>query len=252
MSNGFIEQYAPAAQAESARSGIPASIILAQAILESGWGDSGLVRQALNFFGIKADRSWSGDRYYATTTEYEGGKYVNTVAGFRSYDSALDSFADHSDFLLTNPRYANVFKTNDPKQVANELQKAGYATDPKYADKLINLIETYNLDQYDTGEPPKGGIVTAASKSDPGGGTWWGNTFDKIWGKGGYLDWFVPNWYSESVTDALNGENPVNPENVTEFFFGGMGQRVMVAVIVILLLVGVFFLVYKLIGGTTQ
>lgn len=122
---------------------IPASITLAQGLLESGAGQSDLARRSNNHFGIKC-HDWKGKRVY----------HDDDLRGecFRKYSSVKDSYEDHSKFLALRPRYASLFRLNirDYKGWAKGLQKCGYATDRKYANKLIKVIEDYELYQYDT------------------------------------------------------------------------------------------------------
>lgn len=122
---------------------IPASITLAQGMLESGNGNSDLATVANNHFGIKCHSGWTGD----TFTKDDDAK----DECFRKYPTALDSYTDHSNFLRTRDRYAPLFelKCTDYKGWAKGLKKVGYATDPKYTRRLIDLIETYKLYQYD-------------------------------------------------------------------------------------------------------
>lgn len=141
----FIRLIAPLAVGEKVRSGVLASITIAQAALESGWGAHAPNN---NLFGVKARE---GERSsMQTTKECYGGKWVTTAARFRVYDSWAESIADHSDFLMRNPRYrkAGVF-TSDYRKSAVALREAGYATDPEYGNLLIRLIETHTLQQYD-------------------------------------------------------------------------------------------------------
>ena len=123
---------------------IPASITLAQGLLESGAGRSELARKSNNHFGIKCGRSWDGRTVRADDDA------PNEC--FRAYRHAKDSYRDHSKFLRTGARYAFLFrlKITDYKGWARGLKKAGYATDPRYADRLINIIELYDLDRYDS------------------------------------------------------------------------------------------------------
>lgn len=148
----FFETYAPMAVNDSLFSGIPPSIKLAQAALESGWGESGLTVNANNFFGIKS-HNWDGATYNASTHEFYGGSNSPTTikADFRRYGSAYESFRDHSDFLHEHDRYSKLFSLNplDYKGWAYGLKAADYATSPDYAQKLIGLIEKYNLQRYD-------------------------------------------------------------------------------------------------------
>ena len=139
----YIEKYNKIAMREMQEYKIPASITLAQGLLESGNGNSELAKMSNNHFGIKCHNSWKGKRTY----------YDDDAKGecFRVYDSPADSYRDHSLFLANGQRYAFLFdlKITDYKGWARGLKKAGYATLPVYANVLINLIETYDLTQYD-------------------------------------------------------------------------------------------------------
>lgn len=139
----YIAKYKDVALEEMVRCKIPASITLAQGIQESSCGKSPLSKTANNHFGIKCKDEWTGKKYY-----------MNDDAPnecFRVYEHASASYADHSDFLITRPRYANLFQLpiTDYKAWATGLKASGYATNPKYAQLLINTIETYGLDKYD-------------------------------------------------------------------------------------------------------
>lgn len=129
--------------------GVPASITLAQAALESAWGTSGLTVRSNNFFGIKADSSWKGERDSATTKEFVNGAYITIQSNFRKYKTAQDSFNDHAKFLMKFDRYNNLFDNLNPEEWARELKEDGYATDPLYDKKLINMINMYSLKKYD-------------------------------------------------------------------------------------------------------
>lgn len=139
----YIEQYADEAVEQMHRYRIPASITLAQGLLESGAGRSQLTRKSNNHFGIKCGSDWRGKRTY----------HDDDARGecFRVYKNALESYEDHSRFLAGKSRYASLFKlkTTDYKGWARGLKKCGYATSPTYANQLINLIELYNLDRFD-------------------------------------------------------------------------------------------------------
>lgn len=148
----YIRQYEDIAVSEMQRSGIPASIKLAQAILESNCGRSELACKANNHFGIKCGGDWDGRTYHREDDDYRNGKLIKSC--FREFDSVLDSYQAHSDFL-TDPakatRYGSLFKLDitDYKGWANGLSKAGYATDPQYAKRLIDIIEKYELYRFD-------------------------------------------------------------------------------------------------------
>ena len=141
----YIERYKAIAIQEMNLYGIPASITLGQGLFESGSGNGELARVANNHFGIKCTSDWKGRSYYKDDDN------VNDC--FRVYDKPEDSFRDHSQFLKRK-NYASLFTLdkNDYKGWAYGLKRAGYATNPKYPELLINIIQKYNLDQYDSPE----------------------------------------------------------------------------------------------------
>ncbi|EJF52544.1 muramidase (flagellum-specific) [Saprospira grandis DSM 2844] len=148
----YVERFHPLAIAEMQRLGVPASITLAQGILESQYGKSELAQQANNHFGMKCGGNWEGDSYSKFTGEWNNeAQSYRQLACFRVFDSAEASFRAHSDFLRYRKYYQKLFllPSKDYKAWAKGLQAAGYATDPKYPDKLISLIERFELDQYD-------------------------------------------------------------------------------------------------------
>jgi len=142
----YVDLYKQWAINEMERVGIPASITLAQGILESDCGNSELATEGNNHFGIKCHSDWSGETIYHDDDKNQ--------ECFRKYTSAYDSFKDHSNFIKDKSRYASLFSLdkNDYKGWARGLRAAGYATDPTYADKLITIIEEMGLDAYDNGE----------------------------------------------------------------------------------------------------
>lgn len=147
----YIETYKHLAVAEMHRTGIPASIKMAQALLESSHGTSQLATKANNHFGIKCGNSWTGGTFYIYDDDYKNGKKIKSC--FRAYNDVYESFIAHSDFI-SNPnkeRYALLFyfPSTDYKSWAYGLKDAGYATDPKYPKKLIAIIEKYNLYELD-------------------------------------------------------------------------------------------------------
>jgi len=145
----FIARVGALASADMKRSGVLASLTIAQAILESGWGTSELAKYANALFGIKADSRWNGRTYTKSSFEWVGGKNVTIVASFRAYNSWEHSVNDHSDFLLAGTRYAAVIGERNYRKACTAIHKAGYATAPDYADRLIKLIEMYDLTVYD-------------------------------------------------------------------------------------------------------
>ncbi len=138
----YIETYKEMAIREMKRMGVPASITLAQGILETESGNSELVKKSNNHFGIKCKSTWNGNSVFHDDDE--------KGECFRKYNTAEESYRDHSNFLRGSERYAFLFSLNpsDYKGWAYGLKKAGYATNPKYPDMLIKSIETYNLNQY--------------------------------------------------------------------------------------------------------
>ena len=145
----YIKKYSDIAVREMKRYHIPASITLAQGLLESGAGQSVLARKSNNHFGIKCGGDWRGPSV----------SHDDDARGecFRAYKHPEESYEDHSKFLAGRPRYAGLFKLKitDYKGWAHGLKKAGYATNPQYAEKLIGIIELYNLHKYDTKEGVK-------------------------------------------------------------------------------------------------
>ena len=148
----FIAAVVPAAQDSQRETGVPAAVTIAQAILESEWGRSSLSTRAQNYFGIKAASGPGPAGVVAMPTrEVFNGRSVTVVDGFKAYHNLYESVMDHGRFLAGNPRYADAFKTSDPKLFAQRIAKAGYATDPDYSAKVSYLIDRYHLDQYDLG-----------------------------------------------------------------------------------------------------
>ena len=153
----YIDKFAPIAQDEMRQYQIPASITLAQGILESGVGFGRLALDGNNHFGIKCHRGWNGGKMY----------HDDDLKGecFRTYDDPAESYRDHSVFLSGRQRYAFLFKLNKKDYVAwaKGLKKAGYATDPKYPKKIISIIERYKLYKYDS---KKGAKIVKNEKID--------------------------------------------------------------------------------------
>jgi flagellum-specific peptidoglycan hydrolase FlgJ len=139
----YIEKYKEVAKDNMIRTKIPASVTLGQAILESGAGTGPLSVQANNHFGIKCHKEWTGPSISYTDDEEN--------ECFRKYQDPSESFRDHSYFLTSRPRYVPLFQLGEDDYVAwaKGLKNAGYATDPKYPDKLIGLIEKYQLNKFD-------------------------------------------------------------------------------------------------------
>lgn len=151
----YIDQYKEIAIVEMHRTGIPASITLAQALHESGLGNSRLAVYAKNHFGIKCKSYWQGKTFQHKDDDFDKkGNLMNSC--FRAYDTVIDSYVDHSNFLTQSARYSELFDFDktDYKRWAYGLKKCNYATDLQYAFKLIDKIERYNLQAYDYSPNP--------------------------------------------------------------------------------------------------
>lgn len=153
----YIKQYRDLAVEEMKKYHIPASITLAQGLLESGAGQSALAKKSNNHFGIKCGNDWDGK-----SVRYDDDARNEC---FRAYKHPKQSYEDHSKFLAGRPRYASLFKLKitDYKGWARGLKKAGYATNPRYAEQLIGIIELYDLHKYDT----KGGLKWMKENPNP-------------------------------------------------------------------------------------
>lgn len=143
----FVSQHDAAARAAERKTGIPASFMISQAALETGWGRKEIRHAdgstAFNLFGIKAGANWKGPVAEVATTEYVDGKPQRVMARFRAYSSYAESFADYAQLMKDSPRYAQVVQQGRSAEgFARSLQRAGYATDPAYAEKLGRVINT--------------------------------------------------------------------------------------------------------------
>lgn len=144
VQQAFVDKLRVSAEQASRSTGVPAHLILGQAALESGWGKREIKMadgsSSYNLFGIKAGKDWNGKVAEVTTTEYHNGVATKQVDRFRAYDSYAESFQDYAKLIGNNPRYAGVLEKGDAKGFAQALQQSGYATDPRYADKLVGVI----------------------------------------------------------------------------------------------------------------
>jgi len=145
---GFVAKMAAAARSAADETGIPAKLILSQAALESGWGrreisaDDGSA--SFNLFGIKAGSRWAGKVVHVLTTEYENGAARKVVQPFRAYGSYAESFSDYARLMSRSPRYGDVAGADTAEEAARRIQRAGYATDPDYAGKLISIMAYFD------------------------------------------------------------------------------------------------------------
>lgn len=142
--DSFVDAIQPHAEKAAAELGVPSRVLVAQAALETGWGQH-VIKNAdgspsYNFFGIKADAGWQGAKVSKATQEFSNGVARTETAQFRSYSSPAEAFGDYVKFVKSNPRYAEALRHNGSgEQYVQGLQKAGYATDPAYAQKIANI-----------------------------------------------------------------------------------------------------------------
>jgi flagellar protein FlgJ len=155
----FVADLLPHAERAAARLGVDARVLVAQAALETGWGQHVMQRRdgrsSHNLFGIKADGRWDGEQVSHRTVEFHHGVLQREQASFRAYASPAHSLADYADFIAGNPRYRDALGSADPQRYVVELQRAGYATDPAYARKIMNIFNS---------EPFQSAIAEAQSR----------------------------------------------------------------------------------------
>lgn len=148
----FIPTIAPLVIAENKKRGNPlfSSVVIAQAICESGWGQSKIMMKANAIFGIKATSSWKGKVYNANTQEcYDGSTYTNITACFRAYNSLEESIADYFDLITKLERYRKACVSNSPLECITAIKNGGYATSPTYINTIMSIINSNNLTKYD-------------------------------------------------------------------------------------------------------
>ena len=153
--NEFIPTIAPLVVAENQRRGNPlfSSVVIAQAICESGWGQSTIMMKANAIFGIKATSSWKGKVYNANTQEcYDGSTYTNITACFRAYDSLAESISDYFDLITKLERYRKATVAETPLECITAIKNGGYATSPTYINTIMSIINSNNLTKYDNVE----------------------------------------------------------------------------------------------------
>lgn len=148
----FISKIAPLVVAENKKRGFPlfSSVVIAQAICESAWGQSTIMMKANAIFGIKATTSWKGKVYNAKTKEcYDGKTYTNITACFRAYNNLEESIADYFDLITKSSRYRKACVANSPHECITEIKNGGYATSPSYINTIMAIIKDNNLTKYD-------------------------------------------------------------------------------------------------------
>lgn len=152
----FVESLLPIAQEVAKDIGLDPKAMVAQAAVETGWGQymihSGDGKNSHNLFGVKASRGWQGEKHYVDTLEFQGATAQKTKAAFRGYDSFDDAMHDYVEFLKSSPRYTSALQnTSNPEQYFSELQQAGYATDPAYKDKVMSVLNSERLNRVAAG-----------------------------------------------------------------------------------------------------
>lgn len=151
----FIPTIAPLVQAENKKRGYPlfSSVVIAQAICESGWGQSKIMMKANAIFGIKATTNWKGKVYNANTQEcYDGISYTNITACFRAYDNLQESISDYFDLITKLERYRKATVAETPLECITAIKNGGYATSPTYINTIMSIINSNNLTKYDNVE----------------------------------------------------------------------------------------------------
>lgn len=202
--NQYIARYKDIAMNNMKQYGIPASIVLAQGILESGSGQGELALESNNHFGIKCYKDWTGE----TTFHDDDAKQEC----FRKYKNPEASYQDHADILSKRSRYASLFqlKKEDYKGWAKGLKAAGYATDPKYPDKLISYIERYHLDQLDAVVLGKKYVLEPNNKSESVSKTVDSNDLNKYVVQQGDTLYSISKKFNISVEEIIKQNNIVN------------------------------------------
>ena len=146
----FINTIGPVAKASMIQTGLSAAFVIAEAALESGWGESELAQRGKNLFGVKVYPEWDGATMALPTTEYVEGKRVTVQAQWCVYITWEDSILDHARFLFPQPRYREALRVrSDVRKFAQAVQDAGYATDPNYASKIISISNAHGLTDWD-------------------------------------------------------------------------------------------------------
>ena len=164
--NEFLNTIAPLVVAENKKRGNPlfSSVVIAQAICESGWGQSKIMMKANAIFGIKATSSWKGKVYNAKTQEcYDGSTYTNITACFRAYNSLAESISDYFDLITKLERYRKACVSETPLECITAIKNGGYATSPTYINTIMSIINSNNLTKYDNVEDVENSVDSSKS-----------------------------------------------------------------------------------------
>ena len=164
--NEFLETVSKLVVEENNKRGNPlfSSVVIAQAICESGWGQSQIMMKANAIFGIKATSNWKGKVYNANTQEcYDGSTYTNITACFRAYNSLSESISDYFDLITKSERYRKACVSNSPLECVTAIKNGGYATSPTYINTIMSIINTNNLTKYDNVEDVENSVDNSKS-----------------------------------------------------------------------------------------
>ena len=162
----FLNKIIPIIQNENSKRGNPLynSVVIAQAICESGWGQSKIMMKANAIFGIKATSNWKGKVYNANTQEcYDGSTYTNITACFRAYNSLAESISDYFDLITKSERYRKACVSNSPLECITAIKNGGYATSPTYINTIMSIINSNNLTKYDNVEDVENSVDNSKS-----------------------------------------------------------------------------------------
>lgn len=210
--------------------GLFPSLTIAQSAQESGWGPtSGLAKNGNAMFGIKADKSWTGKVYRSKTKEVYNGNTVTITDGFRAYSDINEGIIDRANFLAKNTRYSNagVFTAKTPEEQARALQRAGYATDPNYANSLIKLINSSNLKRFDSPNPPvedsagKGPSTATSAENAPSDGS-----IPSSMNGWAYYQQTDPQWNKTTIDGTTVGRAGCGPSSHAMLLTSLFGQQI--------------------------
>lgn len=187
---------------ENAKRGYPlySSVVIAQAICESGWGQSKLMMKANAIFGIKAGTNWKGKVYNAKTQEcYDGVNYTNITACFRAYDSLVESVSDYFDLICNLTRYKKALKAKNPLECITAIKNGGYATSPTYINTIMSIINDNNLTKYDVVENVENSVDKKTNEE----------IADEIMFKENYGGWGTGELRKQLISDAGYNYNDI-------------------------------------------
>lgn len=206
----FIQTIAPLVVAENKKRGNPlfSSVVIAQAICESGWGQSKIMMKANAIFGIKATSNWKGKVYNANTQEcYDGISYTNITACFRAYNSLAESISDYFDLITKLERYRKATVSETPLECITAIKNGGYATSPTYINTIMSIINTNDLTKYDVVENVENSVDNSKSIEELAK-----EVIDGKYGNGEERKQKLGNLYNEvqAKVNSIYGQNVTN------------------------------------------